>query len=128
MVAPPDGGRTEILSAVYLSSDAAGINPQNTFIPQLVGLAGGTVGALGVMLANDNPEAIAAGALAGSTAGLVGGALFGPKRGRTSSAKASGPRPKFAAKIPGSWSIIAVPSITPEGSLGGNVQVAAAGL
>ncbi len=117
-----------VLSAVYLSSDAVGINPQNTFIPQLVGLAGGTVGALGVMLANDNPEAIAAGALAGSTAGLVGGALFGPKRVRASSAKASGPRPKFAAKIPGSWSIIAVPSITPEGSLGGNVQVAAAGL
>ena len=119
-----------ILTAAWMSSDAVGVKPKDTYVPQLCGLAGGTLGALGVMLASENPRAIVTGALVGSTAGLVGGTMVGPKlSGRSASArKRTGIRRSFTAKIPGSWSMIAVPSFNEDGSLGGNVQVAATGL
>lgn len=112
-------------AAAYLTSDAGGVDPRDTFVPQLIGVAGGTLGALGVMLANASPEAIAAGALLGSTAGLAGGAMVGPKLKRQQK-----PRTKASLGIdaPGVWSFLALPSVNADGSLGGNVQLNVTGL
>jgi len=112
-------------AAAYLTSDAGGVDPRDTFVPQLIGVAGGTLGALGVMLANASPEAIAAGALLGSTAGLAGGAMAAPKLKRKQ-------KPRTTASLgidaPGVWSFLALPSVNADGSLGGNVQLNVTGL
>ena len=112
-------------AAGYLTSESGGIDPRDTFVPQLIGVAGGTVGALGVMLADASPEAIAGGALLGSTAGLVGGALMAPKFKRS---KKGGRTALLGTDAPGNWTFLALPSVGDDGSMGGNVQLSVTGL
>ena len=112
-------------AAGYLTSESGGIDPRDTFVPQLIGVAGGTVGALGVMLADASPEAIAGGALLGSTAGLVGGAMMAPKFKRS---KKGSRTALLGTDTPGDWTFLALPSVGADGSMGGNVQLSVTGL
>ena len=80
------------MSAILLTSDAAillghyatskkgFLAPRDTLLPQLCGMAGATLGPLGVLMASEEATAVSAGALAGSTAGLVAGSLLQKRR------------------------------------------------
>ena len=60
----------------------AGYEPERATIPQLMGLTGLTLGALGASLFTEEAQAITASTLVGGTIGLVGGTIW--EKGRTS--------------------------------------------
>lgn len=85
-------------TAVALS-DGVGLRPRSTLIPQLAGLTGATLGALGVGLVSTENEAVARGALIGATLGLGGGA-FAVASSRPAN---NPPRTARLAPLPGVW-------------------------
>ncbi len=86
-----------VATAVALT-DKVGLEPRHTLVPQLLGVTGGTVGALGVAMFDSDSEDVVLGGLVGATTGLVGGgvitALAPPKPRR-------GGHPVL--RIPGRW-------------------------
>jgi hypothetical protein len=109
-------------------SDATSVTPRDTFVPQLFGVAGATLGSLGVMLATEEAQPIAIGSLAGATAGLVTGAVVGPKI-KLGDGSALAPRlglPDFDP--PGDWAFQALPAVQSDGKLGAALSLSAAGL
>lgn len=65
-------GDVFLAAAGVAVSDAVGLRPRKTLVPQLCGVGGATVGALGVGLADNQVENVVLGGLVGSTVGLVG--------------------------------------------------------
>jgi hypothetical protein len=112
-----------IAGAAYFGSKEGGIDPKDTFLPQLFGVAGGTLGSLTVMLANSDEQLIAGGALIGSTVGLGAGAVLAPKLSKKRGAKAAATKLKRGFDLPGDWTVIALPSVNPDGTMGGSFQV-----
>ena len=103
------------------------LDPERTLLPQLFGVGGGTLGALGVALFSVEESQVAMGAVVGSAAGLVGGgvtaALLGP---RERAAAWAPPLPRLA-RLPGQWS----PTLTPttiEGEAGVYAGLSVSGL
>jgi hypothetical protein len=113
-------------TAWVLASEGVGIRPEDTFIPQLFGVAGGTVGALAVMLATESTRKIAGGALVGSTVGLGAGAILGPKMKKSSEGNLAH-RTRTKKRV-GQWSFIALPQFGESGQMGGHVQIQGVGL
>jgi len=113
-------------AAGILASQRVGLRPEDTFIPQLFGVAGGTVGALAVMLATESTRKIAGGALVGSTVGLGAGAIMGPKMKKSPQATLN--RRSRTKKRSGQWSFIALPQFGEAGQVGGHVQIQGVGL
>lgn len=112
-----------IAGAAYYGSKDGGIDPKDTFLPQLFGVAGGTLGSLTVMLANSDEQLIAGGALIGSTVGLGAGAVLAPKLKKKRGAKAAASGLKRGVDLPGDWMVMALPSVNPDGTIGGSFQV-----
>ena len=112
-----------IAGTFYYGSKEGGIDPKDTFLPQLFGVAGGTLGSLTVMLANSDEQLIAGGALIGSTVGLGAGAVLAPKLNKKRGAKAAATGLKRGFDLPGDWTVMALPSVNPDGSMGGSFQV-----
>lgn len=120
-------GRTVLLAGT-LTADAfliggaaalrpsVGLDPRRTALPQLVGVGGATVGALGVALTSPEGDAVAMGAVVGSTVGLIGGAVVEARR----------PPPKAPARqkrqagidLPGRWSGALAPTLLENGDEG----------
>ena len=116
-------------TTAVLSSERVGVKPEDTFVPQLFGVAGGTVGALAVMLATESSRKIAGGALVGSTLGLGAGAIFGPKMKKTARmGAASNQGMVSSSKKKGHWTFIAVPDFGAEGEWGGQFKLQGVGL
>ena len=133
-VALGQSGRTVLLAGT-LTADAfllggaaalrpgVGLDPRRTALPQLVGVGGATLGALGVALTSPEGDAVAMGAVVGSTVGLIGGAVAESRR----------PPPKTPAKkkrqaaldLPGHWSGALAPTLLEDGDEGlyGEVRV-----
>ncbi|MCB9793088.1 MAG: hypothetical protein H6741_10215 [Alphaproteobacteria bacterium] len=63
------------LGGALLQLPAVGLEPRRAVMPQLAGVGGASLGALGVSLFTEDTQSIAAGAVIGSTAGLGLGAL-----------------------------------------------------
>ncbi len=86
------------------------LEPTRTLLPQLFGVGGATLGAMGVALFSLEQNEVAMGAVIGSTVGLAGGgitaAVLGP-RDRASLVPAG--RLPALARLPGHWS----PTLTP---------------
>jgi len=112
-----------IVGTAYYGSKDGGIDPKDTFLPQLFGVAGGTLGSLAVMLANTDEQLIAGGALIGSTVGLGAGAVMAPKLNKKRDARANATKLKRGFDIPGDWTVMALPSVNPDGTMGGTFQV-----
>lgn len=74
-------------SDVFLAAGSLGlfrdqIDARQTAIPQVLGVAGATVGSLGAFLFTDSSQVVSGAALLGATAGLAGGVLL-DRRGTT---------------------------------------------
>lgn len=133
----PDGDARELLLTGSIGTDVGvaaglgliygvGLEPRRTVLPQLMGVAGATMGSLGVALGTQDGQAIAAGAVIGSTVGLGVGSLIEVNRENKPqpvSLKLHRPR----VDLPGHWSVAAMPTAMPDGALGGYVGVSAMG-
>ena len=106
-------------------SDATSVTPKDTLWPQLFGVAGATVGSLGVMLGTPSAQPIAIGALTGATVGIGVGALVGPKLQATSSAELALPG---GLSLPGRWHFLALPAVQENGDVGAAVGLTVTGL
>jgi hypothetical protein len=96
-----------------LISPLVDLEPARTLGPQLGGVAGATVGALGAGLATDDGQAVAASALVGSTVGLgVGAVVSEAIRGKRAPRTAALPR----LRLPGEWAPTATPIVLEDGS------------
>lgn len=98
-----------------LISPLVDLEPKRTLGPQLGGVAGATLFALGTGLATDDGQAVTGMALVGSTVGLGTGAvaseLWRKKRG-TRTTTAALPR----LRVPGEWAPTAAPVVLEDGS------------
>ena len=107
-------------AGMFIISDKTSITPRNTLLPQLFGVTGATLGALGSMLATEDSQPIAIGTLSGSTLGLVAGSILAPKL-QSKSRQARRPwliLPMPNIDPPGQWSFSAVPAVQPDGQVG----------
>ncbi len=106
-----------LAAGAFAVSKRGFLDAGDTLLPQLGGVAGATLGSLAVTLGTEDGPAIATGALAGSTLGMVGGGLW------TRSRKARGkeavtvriPVPRM--NVPGSWGITVQPMPGPDGDI-----------
>jgi hypothetical protein len=95
---------------------SVGLDPRRTALPQLVGVGGATIGALGVALASPKGDAVAMGAVVGSTVGLIGGAVVEAQRPPP---KAPTPKKRQAGiDLPGRWSGALAPTLLENGDEG----------
>ncbi len=98
-----------LAAGAFAVSDKGFLNATDTLLPQLGGVAGATLGSLAVSMGTEDGAAVATGALAGSTVGIVGGALW------TRSRKAQGKQavtlnvPVPHVNIPGTWGMSVQP-------------------
>jgi hypothetical protein len=117
---------------VFLLGAAAAIygppqlQARRTVLPQLGGVTGATVGALGASLASQDPRHVALGALIGSSAGLAAGGLWELSRTPKSPGTALLPRP-VRRDLPGQIGFSAAPMIDETGATGVMVGVQATG-
>ena len=96
-------------------TDKVGLEPRHTLVPQLLGVSGAIVGALGVAMFDTAPEDVVLGGMIGATSGLVGGGLLialatpAPRRGG---------RPTL--RLPGQWQPAVFPAtaVTPVQRVG----------
>jgi hypothetical protein len=106
-----------LAAGAYAVSEKGFLDASDTLLPQLGGVAGATIGSLAVSLGTEEGSAIAGGALAGSTLGMVGGALW------TRSRKANGKEavtvhlPVPHVNIPGTWGMTVQPMPGPDGDI-----------
>ena len=106
-------GLTDVgaLGAGALVSDRVGVRPIETVIPQLGGIAGGTVSALGVAMFSTEEADLATGAMVGSTVGLLAGSLVQRRLSQHGAADVlAGRLPHPHLNVPGSWS----PTVQPH--------------
>ncbi|MCB9670773.1 MAG: hypothetical protein H6734_14935 [Alphaproteobacteria bacterium] len=101
-----------------------GVEPGHTVVAQLAGVGGATTGALVGAMASPEPETVAAGAVIGSTVGLVGGAVVSHVVRRRGGAQASLRMPQL--RIPGRWSATVLPTF--DGDPGMVAGISATGL
>lgn len=95
----------------------AGLKPRSVVLPELLGLSGGTLGALVVGLVQDDGQYVAMGSVVGGTVGIGVGAL-------TSAVVANAGRPRTASRWRPQRPPIVIPSFRPEvGSAGQTVPV-----
>jgi len=98
-----------LAGGAFAVSEKGFLDAGDTLLPQLGGVAGATLGSLAVTLGTEDGHAIATGALAGSTLGLVGGAMWSRSR------KASGKEavtlhiPVPRVEVPGTWGVTVQP-------------------
>jgi hypothetical protein len=125
-----DGEPEDLLLATLVASDAGAIgaatllygldvHPRATVAPQLGGLAGATMGSLGVGLVTGDGPAIAGGAVVGSVIGLAGGtvlemSVLEPRRNEKTASLHRRPR----VDLPGTWTAAASPWTDEQGDLG----------
>lgn len=105
-----------LIGGLALPEATLNLNPRRTVLPQLAGVTGATLGALGAALASPEGADVARGAVIGSTVGLVGGgvivALVPPRE------------PRRAALLlpeidpPGDWHASLGPGALEDGSTG----------
>lgn len=114
-----------LLGGLSLPEATLGLDPRRTVIPQLGGVTGATLGALGASLVSGDGAGVARGAVIGSAVGLGGGAVLGAL---------VSPRERPAAALhvpeidlPGRWSGFASPAILDDGSVGLTAQLSAYG-
>ncbi len=126
-----DGEAEDLLLITLLASDtgliatgvgtyALGIEPRSTVAPQIGGLAGATVGSLGVGLVNGGAQPVAAGAVIGSVLGFVGGSIVETRviEPRRAELEALAPGRPGRVDLPGTWSAAASPWADEQGDLG----------
>ncbi len=94
-------------------TEGVGLEPRHTLIPQLAGVAGGTVGALSSAMFDVDSEEVVLGGLIGATVGLVGGATYTALRPPKPPA-----RNARRLRLPGLWQ----PTMFPAGSGGSHVD------
>ena len=103
------------------------LDPRKTAVAQVSGVAGATAGALAVAMASAEVEHVAAGAVIGSTVGLVGGAFLTPwvesklERKRQVSLRSR-------IRVPGTWAVQLLPTVQEDGKPGLYAGVTAVGL
>jgi len=86
------------LAATSLAlTDRVGLQPRHTLVPQLLGVSGATVGALGVAMFDAGAEDVVLGGLVGATTGLVGGGVV------TALAPPTPRRSRPRLRLPGHW-------------------------
>ena len=104
--------------AAWAGSEQGFIDPSQTGIATLGGLTGATLGSLAVLMASDEGQAVAIGAMAGATLGIAGGAYLTPKfQGRSKRvAKRWSP-----INPPGEWSFSLTPALMENGEIGAQV-------
>jgi len=105
-------------------SDMTTATPGDTLWPQLFGVAGATIGSLGVMLGTPEAQPIAIGALSGATIGLAAGSVLRPRLGQASM------RLPVLETVdpPGEWMVLAVPAVQEDGAVGVALSVVGVGL
>ena len=110
-------------------SDKTDFGPRDTLVPQLCGVAGATLGSLGVLLATEEEQPVAIGALTGATVGLAAGSVLAPKLdlGKASAA-IQDVLPAPQVDLPGTWSFVALPAVQQDGQLGTSMQLSVSGL
>lgn len=118
-------GDALMAAAIVAQSDRIGLDPRSTLFPQIGGVGGATLGALGAALFTGDSQTIAGGAVLGSLLGFGGGALVELRVGSRRQAAWALPRPSL--DLPGHWSVGAVPLADEDGHLGGQVTVSAVG-
>ena len=102
-----------LLGGLALPESTLNLKPRRTLVPQLAGVAGATLGALGVALVSADSEPVARGAVVGSTLGLIGGGIgvaLSPERSNHASLRL----PRLDA--PGDWHASLLPGMMPDGS------------
>ena len=125
-----DGRPEDLLLLTLVASDVGAVgaatllygldvHPRATAAPQLGGLAGATLGSLGVGLVTGDGPAIAGGAVVGSVVGLAGGTLLEmsvlePRRNAKTESVNRRPR----VDLPGTWTAAAAPWTDEQGDLG----------
>ena len=95
------------------------LDPRNTLRTQLGGVAGATLGAMGVSMTPDpSGSGIASGALIGATVGMIGGALVERDRQSDSTVQRAGERMARHLDLPGDWAFSVQPMPTDDGEIG----------
>jgi len=102
------------------------LEPRQTAVAQISGVAGATAGALAVAMASAEAEHVAAGAVIGSTVGLVTGAFL------TTLVSSTGERKRQVSlmrlRVPGTWAVQLLPTVQEDGQPGLYAGVTATGL
>jgi len=113
----------------WILSDKSQLTPHQTLVPQLFGLTGATLGSLGVMLATEEGQPIAIGALSGATLGFVAGSVLAPRMtlGRNTAKAPLLLLPRPHLDPPGDWTFSALPALTTDGQLGAALQLSGYG-
>lgn len=104
-----------LLGGLALPESTLHLQPRRTIVPQLAGVAGATLGALGVALGSADGEPVAQGAVIGSTLGLIGGGI-GVALSPSRPAQASLRLPRI--DLPGTWRASLLPGVMPDGASG----------
>jgi len=91
-------------------TEPVGLEPRDTLWPQLGGVVGGSVGALGAAMFSAAGEDVALGGVIGSGAGIVGTSLFTATRPSTASNRVS-----LGVAQPGRWSPLVTADLGPDG-------------
>ncbi|MCB9744497.1 MAG: HEAT repeat domain-containing protein [Alphaproteobacteria bacterium] len=116
-----------LAGAAILQSPAVGLQPRSTLLPQLGGVSGATLGALGAALVTGDGEVIAGGAVLGSLLGFGGGALLEVNQAKKRQTRTSLSLPRPDVDLPGQWSVMASPTVMENGEMGGQVMVTGVG-
>ena len=108
------------LIATGIGTYALGIDPRSSVAPQIGGLAGATMGSLGVGLLSPDAQPVAVGAVVGSALGFVGGSVLEKRviQPRRAELQALAPGPPGRVDLPGTWSAAASPWADDQGDLG----------
>jgi hypothetical protein len=115
-----------LATGAVILSDLTEFGPRDTMIPQLFGVAGATMGSLGVMLGTSAAQPVSIGALTGATLGLGIGAVVAPKLNLGTGIGLFDGIP--GPKLPGHWSFLALPAMQENGDMGAAMVLEAQGL
>ena len=119
-------GDVLMAGAAIAQTDAIGLTPQATVLPQLGGVGGAVVGALGVALFNGEGQAVSAGSLGGSLVGLGVGVALESRYGSDWIPRLEARAPRL--DLPGTWKLSAAPTVLEGDELGMYLGVQARGL
>ncbi len=105
-----------LAGGLALPASTLNLNPRRTVIPQLAGVTGATLGALGAALASPDGADVARGAVLGSTVGLIGGGVVTAMRPARERARSGLLLPELDP--PGDWSATLAPGVLEDGATG----------
>ena len=96
----------------------AGYEPKRAVLPQFLGAAGATMGALGSFLFTEDPQTVTANTLGWGTLGIAGGVIWEKTKRKNGKTKELSLLPDLNGKLANNIRLQFAPQVDPDGNLG----------